>query len=310
MLMMLQIVSQIDKREHMTKIKSLTIKYTLYLMITAFWSMLPFLIAGWYFRFFQNVNEITIDLLMGSMVITLVCGVLPIYFRKFLKLNRISEILRIYSEVGIYVLIFYFFLFYEQFLAFYTGIIDYFPLVKAFVITIVVLFCVVCLVRFIFRKRVTEPETISWLKIVKHVMSSILFILGNLIAYLFPIIIYGFIVNIDYSELYNFRYVDVIEIIILIILVHFLLPLRLTYRDQSHRIIQKITTYRRIIIVVLLSGLILMVIPMFGEVGQSQDLKSYSTYSLLYTIPALLYFIYRLINERTFSNMLKKKLNN
>ena len=297
-------------REHMTKIKSLTIKYTLYLMITAFWSMLPFLIAGWYFRFFQNVNEITIDLLMGSMVITLVCGVLPLYFRKFLKLNRISEILRIYSEVGIYVLIVYFFVFYEQFLAFYTGMIDYYPLVKSFVITIVVLFCVVCLVRFIFRKRVTEPETISWLKIVKHVMSSILFILGNLIAYLFPIIIYGFIANIDYSELYNFRYVDVIEIIILIILVHFLLPLRLTYRDQSHRIIQKITTYRRIIIVVLLSGLILMVIPMFGEVGQSQDLKSYSTYSLLYTIPALLCFIYRLIKERTFSNMLKKKLNN
>lgn len=279
-------------------------------MITAFWSMLPFLIAGWYFRFFQNVNEITIDLLMGSMVITLVCGVLPLYFRKFLKLNRISEILRIYSEVGIYVLIVYFFVFYEQFLAFYTGMIDYYPLVKSFVITIVVLFCVVCLVRFIFRKRVTEPETISWLKIVKHVMSSILFILGNLIAYLFPIIIYGFIANIDYSELYNFRYVDVIEIIILIILVHFLLPLRLTYRDQSHRIIQKITTYRRIIIVVLLSGLILMVIPMFGEVGQSQDLKSYSTYSLLYTIPALLCFIYRLIKERTFSNMLKKKLNN
>ena len=294
----------------MTKIKSLTIKYTLYLMITAFWSMVPFLIAGGYFRFFQNVNEITIDLLMSSMVITLVCGVLPLYFRKILKLNRISEILRIYSEVGIYVLIVYFFVFYEQFLAFYTGMIDYYPLVKAFVITNVVLFCVVCLVRFIFRKRVTEPEEISWLKIVKHVMSSILLILGNLIAYLFPIIIYGFIANIDYSELYNFRYVDVIEIIILIILVHFLLPLRLTYRDQSHRIIQKITTYRRIIIVVLLSGLILMVIPMFGEVGQSQDLKSYSTYSLLYTIPALLYFIYRLVKEHAFSNMLKKKLNN
>lgn len=255
-----------------------------------------------YFLIFQpvidSVSIFTFPKLLLFFITLLSAVILLSIIQKRRTLFETQDVIRIISETGIYSTFIQINGVTREYVYLLNGEVDKLSVGVAYLVVLILLFMLSVITRFLFRSGKQNQNPGKSTTIIKHTVISVLYLGGNLLFVDLIIMIIATGLGNDLTESQSMINPDNIQSLLTTAFLFFGLPLRISFGDRTQPVVQKITTIRRWVLFIVHSLNVLAVIFAKNYSVIDSTLEPFALYSLIYEIPVIFYFGFKIIKGK------------